>query len=170
MKKLIVICLLAAIGAVGMIGKSNATPYCQTNPQSCTNGDMNPGAAQIPLGSQNHWQGQHNQGHNYPHKHNHNWGGGGPFIGFGIYSQPNYYNDGYYGDDPYAYDNPPPAYYSGNRCNALASRLRSMGFRHVQSTKCGGSTYVYFATKSGRAVQVTMSARSGSIIRVANTY
>jgi len=166
MKKLIVICLLAAIGAVGMIGKSNATPYCQTNPQSCTNGDMNPGAAQIPLGSQNHWQGQHNQGHNYPHKHNHNWGGGGPFIGFGIYSQPNYDNNGYYGDDPYVYDNPPPAYYSGSRCDRFVGSLHAQGFSSLHATQCSGPRFVYWATKHGERLRLVVSAYSGAILRV----
>lgn len=171
MKKLIIVCLLVAIGAVGMIGKSNADGTCITQGRiicgANTNNAPNPPPNQ-PWGQQNP---------NYQGYHPHHYNNGGSSFGLNIYTQPNYggsyYDDpGYYGDDPYTYDDPPPVYrsYSSNRCNAWADRLRGLGFRNVRANDCVGSSYVYRATKAGRPVWVTVGARSGSVIRVANAY
>ncbi|MBG1232681.1 hypothetical protein [Aestuariivirga litoralis] len=195
MKKLIVVCMLAAIGAVTMIDRSNAAGpgQCMKNAGDCMGipsrphkqpGGANagqPGQPNVPNGN---WQGNHqwpnhqaNNG-NWPHRRHHNWNNGGwsnggqPFIGFQFGPQ---YNDGYYSgyydDAPDYYDGPPVyRYSSANRCNTLASRLRGAGYRNVRATDCVGTSFVFRATKAGKAVKVTMSARSGSIIKVAKAY
>ena len=129
MKKLIVICMLAAIGAVAMIQKSNAQAFGGCNmPHGCVN-DVNPphvmrnrnwqhnvgqpNLGQVQGNNNHHWQGNNgntNQGNYEWWKHRGhrggNWNGGNPVIGLGIYGSP-YYGGGSYYDDQYGYGDEP---------------------------------------------------------------
>ena len=163
MKKLIVICMLAAIGAVTMIERS----YAAGEGRSCdVTNTCQPGQGGVPPLPQQQQPGQpQNQGNwqgggNW--NHHHNYGGVQPYFGFQYNGDPNYDQ----GPDPY-YDRPQPAY---SRCSDLSEMLRERGYRNVHAIDCAGPSFVYRAIRAGRPVVVTVSARSGTIRSVARAY
>jgi hypothetical protein len=50
-------------------------------------------------------------------------------------------------------------------CGEARARVRSSGFRNVDTIECRGSTYTFEATRRGRDVTVIVNARTGAISR-----
>ena len=137
MKKLMIVCMVAAIGAVTMIEKSNAAPAdCQlqglcggafgkngpasgpmpgaggSNVNQGHQGIYNPGNQPWKHNNPN-WQANGNNGNNqWWLNHHHHHYNNGPSIGFGIYTGPSYYDDPYY-DNDYGYGPGPDPYAYG---------------------------------------------------------
>lgn len=50
-------------------------------------------------------------------------------------------------------------------CNQARDLVRDRGYRNVQARNCGGQTYVFRATRNGRAVIVYVNSRTGAVWR-----
>ena len=70
--------------------------------------------------------------------------------------------------DPYGcYDCTRPwGYYRGRMsCGEARARVRSSGYRNVDTIECRGSTYTFEATRKGRDVIVIVNSHTGAIWR-----
>ncbi len=172
MRKFIVLCLMAAIGAVAFIQHANAAQgeafrnNCTDNPgdPQCLHKKhpvANPGTGQPPgpppgqpRPQRHNWNGP---------SHNH-WGGFPPpneGANFGLY----------FGLD--AGEPPPPLgygrYYYPGQCRNIAFDLRDQGFERVRPIKCSGPRLVYSAWRDGEKFILYVS-RDGRIRRILPAY
>jgi hypothetical protein len=145
MKHLLIAGLLAAIGAVALVGPAHAgSKYCYYNPDDpdCYN------------------QGGYDDGSDEPfppppppRRHSYDDSG---------YGQ----ND--YGDDNGFYEPPPPrrpVYQAASRCEAIGQSLRERGYRHVRATVCNRKNYnKYEAFRGHTRFLIKVKASSGKII------
>ena len=56
-------------------------------------------------------------------------------------------------------------YHKRISCGEARARVRSSGYRNVDTIECQGSTYTFEATRKGRDVTVFVNARNGAISR-----
>jgi hypothetical protein len=155
MRKLIIIALVAAIGAVAMIQHASAqhSPFClDMQGQPCDKGNQNPpnppppqppGPWHQPPGGNGSWN------HHHPHQD------GGPNIGIflGLGS----------GEVPY-----PPTYGGGyylGQCRNIAFDLRDQGFERVRPIRCTGPRLVFSAWRDGDKLILYVN-RWGRILRI----
>ena len=163
MRKLIVLCLLAAIGAVAAITRADAedrAEYCRNHP---TNRDcrdvptMIPSQPQVarpaPAPDRRQWHDGH-QWNDQPNV--------GVYFNFGagdrLPPQPRYGNDYGYGSN----------YYPG-QCRDVAFMLRDQGFENVRPLRCSGLRLIFSAWRDGESVTLYVS-RDGRIRRVIPNY
>jgi hypothetical protein len=143
MKHLLIAGLLAAIGAVALVGSAHAgSKYCYYNPDDPDCYD----------------QGSYDDGSDEPFpppppRHSYDDNG---------YGQ----ND--YGDDNGYYERPRPrrpVYQAVSRCEAIGQSLRERGYRHVRATVCNRKNYnKYEAFRGHTRFLIKVKASSGKII------
>lgn len=172
MRKFIVVCLMAAIGAVAFIQHANAgqnEDFCRDH----SNWPGCPGAnpqASPPV-----------QGHRPPGGNGGNGGPPPPPPG-GWHSNGGWHHQGppvYNGPDTSFYfgldtgEPPPPfgyrRYYYPGQCRNIAFDLRDQGFEHVRPIKCSGPRLVYSAWRDGEKLILYVS-RDGRIRRILPAY
>jgi hypothetical protein len=56
-------------------------------------------------------------------------------------------------------------YHNRISCGHAKARVRSSGYRNVDTIECRGSTYTFEATRKGRDVTIFVNARNGAIWR-----
>ncbi len=143
MKNLIVVCLLAAIGAVLWIERADAQAmgacFTRNGITRCRPSPRPPGP---PVGPQE-WRRHHHPVMPFPPR----WRG------------PSYV----------APPAPPPLAFNSS-CVDLAQRLIAQGYNNVEMLSCAGRTYIYRAWRGGQRLTVYVSSRSGRIRRIAPAY
>jgi hypothetical protein len=134
MKHFLIAGLLAAIGAVALVGPAHAASrYCIYNPDDPDCYD----------------QGGYDDGYPPPPpppRHQ--------YYGDDQYDQ---------GDDSF-YQEPRPRYQPVSRCTSVGQRLRRYGYRHIRPIDCGGKNYKYEAFRGYQRFIVKVKASSGRII------
>jgi hypothetical protein len=150
MKKLMIVGLVAAIGAVALIGRAEAAgsaDFCHTRGAMGQCIDPTPPASGGPgTGpSPHHWR---QPGHNF--RHNHWRGQNGFFFGFGA---------------PL-----PPFVQDRGLCQDIALQLQDQGFNHLRPLKCSGRTYIYSAWRNGKKLNLYVTAFNGRIRKITPAY
>ena len=154
MRKLIVLCLLVAIGAVAMIQRADAgpnTPFkCKDRPGQAECPNIPPPQPQIgmpsPEKNPHGWQGN-NRWRNHSHT--------GLYFGLDVGEPPPRYG---YGSN----------YYPG-QCRDVAFMLRDQGFENVRPLRCSGPRLIFSAWRDGESVTLYVS-RDGRIRRIIPNY
>ena len=161
MNKFVIVCLLAAIGAVSLIAKSESRSireFCMQNPDlpECLpyvtrlhrelpmplpSPEKTPSSAPQPYAD----QGQPDPA---PDLQQH-------------YSRRN--RDGF--DLQFRFGNT-----TGNRCNQFVQSLRQQGWSHVRTLRCTGPSYVYSAWRDGQSMTLLVSPNSGRIRKIISAY
>ena len=162
MRKLIILCLLVAIGAVAMIQRADAQDrleYCRNHPTDTDCRNANGYATGIGPGNQitqpAPWQGQRHGGWNrQPHARDN-----GPDVGI------------YFG---FSGSEPPPSYgygsnYYPGQCRDVAFMLRDQGFENVCPVRCSGPRLIFTAWRDGERVTLYVT-RDGRIRRIIPNY
>lgn len=149
MKKFIIVCLLAAIGAVSFIAKGEARSireFCMQNPDlpEC-----------LPYVARLHRPGPE------------------PLFDQGLSDPPppppppqfdsRRHRDGF--DLQFRFGTP-----VANRCMEFSLRLREQGWRNVRAVRCAGPSYIYSAWRDGQPMNVLVSPYSGRIRKIIPQY
>ncbi len=151
MKKFIIVCLLAAIGAVSFIAKGESRSireFCMQNPDlpECL-----PYVARL-----------HREPPMPPPPPYVDQGQPGPPPDY----QPDYgrrQRDGF--DLQFRFGNT-----VANRCTQFLQNLRQQGWRNVRALRCTGPSYVYSAWRDGQSMTLLVSPNSGRIRKIIPAY
>jgi hypothetical protein len=157
MKHLLIAGLLAAIGAVALVGPAHAAgKYCISHPDDpdCYDqgGNTDNGYPQPPQRHHSHDNGQNDQG---------DQGDDGYDQGDNGYDQGgDGYNQGGDGFNP----RHRPGDRLVSRCAAIGQSLRRYGYRHIRPLDCGGSNFKYEAFRGYQRFIVKMKSSNGRIL------
>ena len=177
MKNVIVICLLAAIGAIFFIEAAHAQQgqscFIDNGVQRCRPSG-GPGFPQQPPQGDNRFSNSHNE---FPGQQNRDYQQGYQNRdypqGYQQGDRRDGFHDGYRDRQPGFYFGlnvaPPPPVFDG-RCGGIAQRLGDQGFRNIRPLSCVGGTYVYRARRGGERLTLYVSSRSGRIRRIDPAY
>ena len=139
MKHFLIAGLLAAIGAVALVGPAHAaSKYCLYNPDDpdCYDqGGYNDGGYPPPPPP--------------PPRHH--------FYGDDQYNQDDQEDDGFYQE-------PRPRFRPVSRCDAVGQSLRRYGYRHIRPVDCGGVNFKYEAFRGHKRFIVKVKASNGRVI------
>ena len=161
MKKFIIFCLLAAIGAVSFIAKGEARSiqeFCMQNPDlpECLpyvarlhrepptpppppQADQGQPGPPPPQDYQQSFDGRNHDGFDRRHR------------------------DGF--DLQFRFGEP-----ANNRCAEFSQRLSQQGWRHVRALRCAGQSFVYSAWRDGQSMTLLVSPNSGRIRKIIPKY
>lgn len=175
MKKFIIVCLLAAIGTVGLIAKGDARSireFCMQNPDLPDCAPYMQGGRPSPVLPPSSSQTNDTQG-----------GRPTPML-----PPPSNQNDAFGQPIPQQPDQPPFGqrrdwrHRNGfgfqfgfgapvaNRCMEFSLRLREQGWRNVRAVRCAGQSYIYSAWRDGQPLTLMVSPNSGRIRRILPAY
>jgi hypothetical protein len=153
MKHFLIAGLLAAIGAVALVGPAHAaSKYCFYHPDDpdCSS------------------QGGQDGGGDYPPPSHHHNNGNGQYNPDDQYNQDDQGDQGYQGNQGYqgdqGYQDQGPGYQPVSRCEALGQGLRRYGYRHIRPLNCHGRFFGYEAFRGYHRFIVKVKANSGRIV------
>ena len=156
MKKFLILCLLAAIGAVAVISRADAAPqnglFCQSHPLAPVCQPHPGGKPPVPPPP-----------HGNPALHRH---GGWPHFGGGPMWFDQGWNNDFGPDQSGGFFGFGPHLRSTSLCADFAWNLRDQGFELVRPLKCYGKTFTYRARLHGKPVNVNVRRLSGRITSV----
>ena len=142
MKHFLIAGLLAAIGAVALVGPAHAaSKYCFYHPDDpdCYS------------------QGGQDGGGDYPPPSHHHNNGNGQYNPDDQYNQDDQEDDGFYQE-------PRPRFRPVSRCDAVGQSLRRYGYRHIRPVDCGGTNFKYEAFRGNKRFIVKVKASNGRVI------
>ena len=143
MKHFLIAGLLAAIGAVALVGPAHASSYCFYNPDDpdCYDQGGNGDGGYTPPPP--------------PPPRYHFYGD----------DQGDQYNQDDQGGDGY-YQQQRPRYQLVSRCAAVGQSLRRYGYRHIRPLDCGGKNFKYEAFRGYQRFIVKVKASNGRVLYV----